>query len=202
VKISAVALALLGVVSTAAAAEQLSGQVLYNSMDSRVLGLKTSAGPVALAYGPDMQFIGVAAMDGVKACDEIEVDVAANGQSMEIRSVRLNKKGDPANCQIPPTVIVPASDLYRALQYRSAMVVDVRTPEEFARAHLDSAVNIPLTELAARVTELPKDKPVILYCATARRSALAAAILRVKGINATYVKGKFSVQDGKPQIIE
>jgi rhodanese-related sulfurtransferase len=195
-------LALLGVFSTAAAAEQLSGTVLYNSKDSRVLGLQTAAGPTALAYGPDMQFTGVAAMDGVKACDEIEVDVAAKGQSREIRAVRLSRKGDPASCQIPATVIVPASDLYRALQDKSALVVDVRTPDEFAKAHFDGAVSIPLPELAARAAELPKDKPVILYCATARRSALAAAILRVNGINATYVKGKFSVNDGKPQIIE
>jgi rhodanese-related sulfurtransferase len=199
---SFVILALLAACSASASAEQLSGQVLYNSKDSRVLGLNTASGLAALAYGPDMQFTGVAAMDGVKACDEIEVEVAAKGQSREIRTVRFIKKGDPANCQIPPTVIVPASDLYRALQDKSATVVDVRTPEEFAKSHFDGAVSIPLTDLAARAEELPKDRPVILYCATARRSALAAAILRVKGINATYVKGKFSVNDGKPQIIE
>jgi rhodanese-related sulfurtransferase len=188
--------------ATPVIAEQLSGQVVYNSKDARVLGLKTAAGLTALAYGPDMQFTGVAAIDGVKACDEIEVDVAVKGQTKEMKAIRLSKKGDPSNCQIPPTVIVPVSDLYRALQDKSAVVVDVRTPEEFAKSRFDGTVNIPLTELAARLGELPRDKPVILYCATARRSALATGILRVNGINASYVKGKFSVQDGKPQIIE
>jgi rhodanese-related sulfurtransferase len=195
-------LALSALLATPALAEQLSGQVVYNSKDSRVLGLKNAAGLTALAYGPDMQFSGVAAIDGVKACDEIEVDIAVKGQTKEMTAIRLSKKGDPASCQIPPTVIVPVSDLYRALQDKSAVVVDVRTPEEFAKSRFDGAVNIPLTELAARAGELPKDKPVILYCATARRSALAAGILRVNGINASYVKGKFTVQDGKPQILE
>jgi rhodanese-related sulfurtransferase len=201
-KKTAAMLALTALFATPAVAEQLSGQVIYNSKDSRVLGLNTAAGMTALAYGPDMQFSGVAAIDGVKACDEIEVEAVVKGQTKEIRNIRLSRKGDPASCQIPPAVIVPVSDLYRALLDKSAVVVDVRTPEEFAKAHFDGAVSIPLPELAARSVELPKDKPVILYCATARRSALAAAILRVNGINATYVKGKFSVNDGKPQIIE
>ena len=201
-KKSLAALALSALFVSPAGAEQLSGQVVYNSKDARVIGLKTAAGLTALAYGPDMQFSGVAAIDDVKACDEIAVDVVVKEQSTEIRSLLMKQKGDPASCQIPPTVTVPVSDLYRALQDKSAVVVDVRTPEEFAKSRFDGAVNIPLTELAARLGELPRDKPVILYCATARRSALATGILRVNGINASYVKGKFSVQDGKPQIIE
>ena len=199
---SVVLLALICAFTTAASAEQLSGKVLYNSKDNRVMGLKTSSGLVALAYGTDMQFTGVPAMDAVKSCDEIEVDAVAKGPGKEIKGVLFKMKGDPASCQIPATSVVPVADMYRALQDKSAAVVDVRNPEEFAKAHFDGAVNIPLVEIAARLEELPKGKPVILYCSTARRSAFAAAMLREKGINSSYVKGKFAVKDGKPQIIE
>ena len=199
---SIVILALICACTTAASAEQLSGTVLYSSKDTRVMGIRTSSGLVALAYGTDMQFTGVSAMDAVKTCDEIEVDVVAKAMSREIKSVLFKMKGDPASCRIPTTSVVPVTDMYRALQDKSAAVVDVRNPEEFAKAHFDGAVNIPLVEIAARLAELPKDKPVILYCSTARRSAFASAMLREKGVNSAYVKGKFSVIDGKPQIIE
>ena len=79
---------------------------------------------------------------------------------------------------------------------------DVRTPEEFNKGHFDGATNLPLPEVAGRLNEFPTDKAIILYCASARRAFFAAAILQQKGIKSGVVKGKFSVKDGKPQIVE
>ena len=65
-----------------------------------------------------------------------------------------------------------------------ARVIDVRTPDEFADGAYRGAVNIPLGALAARLGELgPKDKPVILYCASGARSAQAARILKQAGFS-------------------
>ncbi len=61
------------------------------------------------------------------------------------------------------------------------LLVDVRTPEEYAGGHLANAVNIPLDQLGARLGEVPTDMPVVLYCRSGNRSAQAAGILNGAG---------------------
>ena len=63
-----------------------------------------------------------------------------------------------------------------------ARIVDVRTPAEFADGAYKGAINIPLGSLAARMGELePKDKPIVLYCASGARSGQAARMLKKAG---------------------
>jgi rhodanese-related sulfurtransferase len=62
-----------------------------------------------------------------------------------------------------------------------AVVVDVRSPEEFADGAYPGALNIPVQDLGRRAGELPKERPVVLYCASGARSALAARMLRSNG---------------------
>lgn len=63
-----------------------------------------------------------------------------------------------------------------------ALVVDVRTPEEFQDEHYDGAVNIPVEDVMRRLDEFgEKSKPVVVYCATGSRSAYAARFLRSAG---------------------
>lgn len=62
-----------------------------------------------------------------------------------------------------------------------AKIVDVRTPAEFARGAYPGAINIPLQLLGGRLRELPRDRPVILYCASGMRSGSAARMLRQAG---------------------
>jgi len=62
-----------------------------------------------------------------------------------------------------------------------ARIVDVRTPGEFASGSYPKAKNIPLDRLESRLGELPKDKPIVLFCASGARSARAARILKAAG---------------------
>lgn len=63
-----------------------------------------------------------------------------------------------------------------------ARIVDVRTPEEFAGGHIDGALNIPVDVLGQRLGELgPKEKTLVVYCASGGRSARAAAFLQGAG---------------------
>jgi phage shock protein E len=62
-----------------------------------------------------------------------------------------------------------------------ATVVDVRTSEEFADGAYPGALNIPVQELGSRAGEIPKDKPVVVYCASGARSAFAARVLKANG---------------------
>ena len=65
---------------------------------------------------------------------------------------------------------------------QGALVVDVRTEDEFMDGAFPGAVNIPLGELQQRFAELePKDKVIVLYCASGARSAMAARILKGAG---------------------
>jgi rhodanese-related sulfurtransferase len=69
-------------------------------------------------------------------------------------------------------------------------LVDVRSPAEFAGGHVDGALNIPVGELATRSAELrPTDRPIVLYCASGARSAMAARTLRSAGFTKVYNLG-------------
>lgn len=61
------------------------------------------------------------------------------------------------------------------------LLLDVRTVEEFAGGHVPGALNIPVQALAQRLAEVPKGRPVIVYCESGRRSARALDLLKEAG---------------------
>ncbi|MBX3062194.1 MAG: rhodanese-like domain-containing protein [Anaerolineae bacterium] len=69
------------------------------------------------------------------------------------------------------------------------LLLDVRTPEEFASEHITGAVNISLQSLTLRLSEVPRDIPVVIYCHSGNRSAQAASILRNAGYTNIYDLG-------------
>ena len=75
----------------------------------------------------------------------------------------------------------------RKLVSAGVKVVDVRTPAEFETGHVPGALNIPFDEVAERHSEIGSSAtPVVVYCKTGRRSALAIATLREKGFTRIY----------------
>ncbi|TLS50123.1 rhodanese-like domain-containing protein [Paenibacillus antri] len=60
-------------------------------------------------------------------------------------------------------------------------VIDVREIHEYKRSHIKGAVNIPLSQFRQRMGDIPKDRPVYLYCQSGMRSKQAAKILRSNG---------------------
>jgi phage shock protein E len=68
------------------------------------------------------------------------------------------------------------------LRGRSDVVMlDVRTPEEYAQDHIPGVKLIPLAELPNRLAEIPKDKTLVVTCRSGNRSAQAAQLLRQQG---------------------
>jgi len=61
------------------------------------------------------------------------------------------------------------------------IMLDVRTPEEYAEGHIKGAVLIPVQVLAERLAEVPKDKQVYVYCHSGKRSARASKLLAKHG---------------------
>lgn len=66
---------------------------------------------------------------------------------------------------------------------KDAVILDVRTPEEFAGGHIKNSKNIPLQRIAAEMTTIQKwNKPVITCCRSGMRSAQAATLLKQNNI--------------------
>ncbi|MFN4124076.1 MAG: rhodanese-like domain-containing protein [Flavobacteriales bacterium] len=80
--------------------------------------------------------------------------------------------------------IGPATD-FKKMMTEGALIVDVRTKEEFASGHIKGAVNIPLNQLSKQLGKIKsKEKPVITCCASGMRSTSAKSILKANGFNA------------------
>lgn len=81
----------------------------------------------------------------------------------------------------------------RRLVAAGARLVDVRTPQEFATDHIPGAINIPVQDLERRMTELAgKERPVVVYCRSGRRSASAARMLESAGYAAVHDLGSMT----------
>lgn len=65
---------------------------------------------------------------------------------------------------------------------RGAVLLDVRTQEEYLEAHIPGSLNIPLDELQSAANEIPaKNTPVFVYCLSGGRSRRAEQVLRNMG---------------------
>lgn len=87
---------------------------------------------------------------------------------------------------------------------KKAVILDVRASAEAKTGAIENSVNIPLDELEQRLADLPKDKPVYIYCGTGARAEMAYNVLKKAGINGKYLKCKvdFDKEDPKKYTIE
>ena len=69
---------------------------------------------------------------------------------------------------------------------KDVFVLDVRTEEEFKEVHIKDAHLIPIKELEQNINKIPKDKKVVVHCASGNRSARACETLKDKGLKELY----------------
>jgi|TARA_B110000902_G_scaffold161081_1_gene184287 rhodanese-related sulfurtransferase len=78
----------------------------------------------------------------------------------------------------------PGVDLAQKMR-EGAVIVDVRSPGEYAAGHVKGSKNIPLGNIASKLETIKKwDKPVITCCASGMRSGSAASVLKRNGVEA------------------
>ena len=101
----------------------------------------------------------------------------------------------PAAESAGPTVpVVDAATAAKALTDPLAIVLDVRTPEEFAAGHLQRAQNLNFraADFSQQLSKLNPKGRYVLYCATGNRSGKAAALLQQQGITNVINAGAYN----------
>ncbi|MCW3123839.1 MAG: Rhodanese domain protein [Flavipsychrobacter sp.] len=87
--------------------------------------------------------------------------------------------------------IAPKADLKKIIQ-NGAIVVDVRSPGEYASGHIKGSLNIPVSLIPDQMHQLKKDKAIITCCASGIRSNTARTMLLSNGFTEVYNAGKWN----------
>jgi len=84
---------------------------------------------------------------------------------------------------------VSTDEAYKMYQQSGTFTVDVRTQEEWDEYHAPNTTLIPLDQLQNRLSEVPKDKEILVVCRSGNRSQQGRDILLSAGYNATSMAG-------------
>ncbi|HVN52874.1 MAG TPA: rhodanese-like domain-containing protein [Anaerolineaceae bacterium] len=104
-----------------------------------------------------------------------------------IIAVVLLKTAEPTAASLPAEVSVAEAS---QLRDQNAFILDVREPSEWTQFHIPGANLIPLGQLPNRLSEVPKDRQVVVVCRTGHRSAQGRDILKQAGFtNVTSMAG-------------
>jgi rhodanese-related sulfurtransferase len=104
-----------------------------------------------------------------RSAGEIEADLDASPAAACADPAHPSLGGIP----ITARVVTPSA---------GPMILDVRTPNEYAAKHIAGSVNIPLSRLRDHLDEIPRDRPIIVHCAGGYRSSIAASLLARHGL--------------------
>ena len=74
---------------------------------------------------------------------------------------------------------------------QGALIIDVRTKEEFKEGHIEGSLNIPLDEIGEAMSWLQKDVPTVVVCASGNRSSHAVMVLKANGFEKVYNGGSW-----------
>ena len=88
---------------------------------------------------------------------------------------------------------IPREELIARLKEGAVTILDVRPEEEFALGHLPGAINVPISQLQRRLSELPKRREIVAYCRGPYcvMSFEAVAALRAKGYRVRRLEDGF-----------
>jgi rhodanese-related sulfurtransferase len=88
----------------------------------------------------------------------------------------LQAQADPA-AEAPR---ISVADAKKAVDSGKAILVDVRSAMQYEQEHLKGAISLPGYEMEKRISELPKDKQIITYCACSAEQTSAGSVLQLR----------------------
>ncbi|MDQ8189914.1 molybdopterin-synthase adenylyltransferase MoeB [Roseibacillus persicicus] len=101
------------------------------------------------------------------------------GENPSLETLRYEGHSCPVNA--PYSEITPDEFREMLAQGWDGVLLDVRTPEEYAERAIEGSYFLPLQEIPARIAEIPKDKPLVIHCKAGMRSARACMFLAENG---------------------
>ncbi len=145
------------------------------------------------------QAVGKAGVE--KRIDVISMAIQQNATVFDLEEAELcyapqfGSAKDPVNIAGMIAANVVRGDIHLAhwedVPETDAMLIDVRSPKEFGKAHLEGAENHPLDNLRETMSQLPKEKEIWTYCFVGQRSYYAARALTQYGFNVKNISGGF-----------
>ncbi len=90
--------------------------------------------------------------------------------------IQLHAQTDPA-AEAPR---ISVADAKKAVDAGKAILVDVRSEVSFKTEHPKGAISLPAWDVGSRLSELPKDKQIITYCACSAEQTSASAVLQLR----------------------
>jgi hydroxyacylglutathione hydrolase len=85
--------------------------------------------------------------------------------------------------QLQAIPILRTEEVAGRLRHNGGVLLDVRGEGEWAAGHIPGSLNIPVGHLDERLAEIPRDRPVLVHCQTGNRAAIAASLLRARGLS-------------------
>jgi len=172
-------------------AEQMLLKVVYARNGGRLLGAQAVGGGVDKRI--DVLATAITAGMTVEGLEQLDLCYAPPfGSAKDVAILAGYAAANARRGEMPS--ITPAELLEELAGSRPPAVIDVRTPSEFDEAHLDGAVNIPVDLMRQRLSEVPEEGPVVLYCTVGYRSYAAQRILMNNGRrNVRNLLGGFSL---------
>ena len=154
---------------------------------------------------PDGRVLGAQAvgLEGVeKRIDVIATTIQFHGTVHDLAEAELcyapqfGAAKDPINVagMLAQNVLngdMPVAD-WAALGREGVLLLDVREPDEFAGGHLPDAVNLPLSQMRRRYTELPRDRDIWVYCGVGQRAYFASRFLAQHGFQSRNLSGGYA----------
>jgi rhodanese-related sulfurtransferase len=125
---------------------------------------------------------------GFQAWEKAGEKVAKGPASSKITYVRKLLPGEIDMEVFKALVMKPTQD---------TLILDVRMPSEVTAGVFAKAKHIPLDELEQKLSELPKDKNIVIHCATGARAEMAYNVLKNAGLKAAYVRANIEFDPEK-----
>lgn len=170
-------------------AEGMTIKLLFDPGNGRVLGAQAVGGA---GVDKRMDVIATAIQAGMTVYDLEEVELCYAPQFGAAKDP-VNMAGFVAAGLLRgdhPQVDVEAA--LAAADRAEALLLDVRTPTEYASGHMPGAINIAVDELRSRLGELPRDREILTYCQVGMRGYVAARLLLQNGFKVRNIGGGFS----------
>ncbi|MCE5270736.1 FAD-dependent oxidoreductase [bacterium] len=163
-------------------AQRMSIKLLFAPSDGRILGAQIVGGE---GVDKRIDILATAITAGMSVYDLTELDLAY-APPFGAAKDPVNMSGYAAQNVLEGKVEAAQWDEPAG---SGALILDVRTPMEFAAGHLPEALNLPLDDLRENLDTLPRDREILVYCRVGLRGYIGARILSQNGFQARNLSG-------------